>query len=97
MAREVNNDGEHGTKVTADYDGKIKRTSVRGSLRSQEVVCTLFFATCNGTLQGEGVPLLSLSTLFLMPEWVALAMCGPGDFVVFTPQHVILRHAAIAA
>lgn len=35
-------------------DGKIKRTFVRGSLRSQEVVCTLFFAACNRTLQGEG-------------------------------------------
>ena len=59
-----------------EVDGKIKRTSVRGSLRSQEVVCTLFFATCNGTQQGEGVPLFSLSRLFSMLKLVALAMCG---------------------
>jgi hypothetical protein len=65
-------------------DGKIKRTGVRGSLRSQEVVCTLFFATCNGTLQGEGVPLLSLSRLFSTPKWVTLAMCGMGDSAVST-------------
>ena len=78
-------------------DGKIKRTFVRGSLRSQEVVCTLFFAACNRTLQGEGVPLSSLSTLFSMLNWVALAMCGVGDSAVFTPQHVISRHATIVA
>jgi len=78
-------------------DGKIKRTFVRGSLRSQEVVCTLFFAACNRTLQDEGVPLSSLSTLFSMLKWVALAMCGVGDSAVFTPQHVISRHATIVA
>jgi hypothetical protein len=78
-------------------DGKIKRTFVRGSLRSQEVVCTLFFATSNGTLQGEGVPPFSLSRLFSMLTWVALAMCGVGDSAVFTPQHVISRHATIVA
>jgi hypothetical protein len=78
-------------------DGKIKRTSVRGSLRSQEVVCTLFFATCNGTLQGEGVPLSSLSRLFSTPKWVAHAMCGMSGSAIFTLQHAFFRHATIAA
>jgi hypothetical protein len=77
---------EGNTKTRAtDGDGKIKRTGVRGSLRSQEVVCTLFFATCNGTLQREGVPLLSLFALFSMLKRVAFAMCGMGDSAVSTP------------
>jgi hypothetical protein len=94
----------HSQKVVQDSDAyqptgdcKIKRTSIRGSLRSQEVVCTLFFATCNGTLQSGGVPLFSLSTLFSTPKWVARAMRDSGDSAVLTPQHVILRYATIVA
>jgi hypothetical protein len=43
------------------------------------------------------VPPSSLSTLFSMLKWVAFAMCGVGDSAVFTPQHVISRHATIVA
>src|ERR1700757_4620312 len=81
----------------ATEEGKIKRTVVRGSLRSQGVVCTLVLDNSVWRLQGAATPLSTRSPLFSGVQTPSLAMCGDRETAALALTQVILRFSTTAS